>query len=184
MNRDLDYFKEFLDDPSAPSLGEFYRMVREWADYLAEHKEDFNYLEDEEWIEIRERFNVEYLKRQEEKDLIDARWEIITTELDRVEELSDKYVLSLMNMQMTLIRDYPDYFNIPDVLVKDVEESAAKFKDSVEKAKISEENLRISEQKVEDSLNALDDKLMEIEERTGIKPKLFTDKLYIPKKGN
>jgi hypothetical protein len=64
MKRDLEYFREFLERPETFRHGDFYEMLNEWGEYVIAHKEDFDYLHDEEWKEIRERLKADVRKRE------------------------------------------------------------------------------------------------------------------------
>lgn len=180
MSRDLDYFTEFLENPSKPSLGEFYRMAKEWGTYLQEHKGDFNYLEDDDWKEIRERFIAEYLVREEEKQDVEDEWACIGIMVDRIEELSDLNALALLKRQTAFLEKYRDLYNVTDEMLKDSKAAYKKLEKSMKEAKIAEAKLRISEQNLQQSIADLDDHLVEAEEKTGKKQQMF---FYKGKKG-
>ncbi len=176
MDKDLDYFKDFLENPSAPTLAEFYRMLNLWGEYLQAHKDEFNYLEDEEWREIRERLIAEFPLREAEKDEVNAEWEYLGEIEADSDNLTDEEVVNLMTRQIDLLKNYQDYFHISDEEIADGEQALANFKDSIESHKIIEEKLRISEEKVNKAAAAWDDKMMEIEQKTG---KTFQMPLYV-----
>ena len=110
MSRDLEYFTEFLADPSAYSFDEFFRWVREWGRYILDHKDEFNYLEDDEWKEIRERLIAEFEKREDKMDAVDDEWDEIGAMLENAANLSDKEKIELYERQIQFMKDYKSYF--------------------------------------------------------------------------
>ena len=170
MSYELEYFTEFLENPSALPLGEFYRMFNAWAKYIGEHKGDFNYLEDDEWKEIRERLIAEFPTREAMKADVDDEWEYLADLIENMEGLNDDERIGIIKRNLDFIKTHQEYCGISDEDIALGEENLAKFKNSVKKAVISEENLRISEQNLDKSLANLDETLIKIYERTGKTP--------------
>ncbi|CAN5253221.1 hypothetical protein BH10ACI1_BH10ACI1_20810 [soil metagenome] len=184
MDHELEYFTEFLDDPSAPSIAEFYRMARLWCDYLAAHKADFNYLEDDEWKEIRERFIAEMRIREEIKDKIDIEWDEIEEDGENIEELGDDEALALIKRKLNFMKLHQDFYQFKEDEIATFEFHANKFEKSLENSKIAEENLRISKIAYEKSLGDLEETLFKVYERTGKIPFIHTYKGAKRYKGN
>lgn len=99
MSKDLDYFAEFLANPAAYEFNEFYRMAGAWSKYIRDHKEDFNYLEDDQWKEIRERLLTELNKRETHRREVEEDWKDLCSTLEHIEMFNDKDAIRVMTRQ-------------------------------------------------------------------------------------
>jgi hypothetical protein len=82
MAKPLEFFDEFFAAPEKMRAREFYMYVHEWLDYLKEHEGEFNYLEDEEWRERKDRV-LAVLTEQED---IKEEFEELQDKIDEVRE--------------------------------------------------------------------------------------------------
>ncbi len=167
MNRDLDYFTEFLADPSAVSLGEFYRMVKEWANYVMAHKDDFDYLADDEWKEIRERLLAELSIREAKKEAVEAEWAEMCEIFENVENLHDWELVKLLNRQLEFMKAYQGFYNFTDEAIVHLETKIPEFVEKIKIAEKAEAEARKSKMKLDQSIADLDDELVRHYERTG-----------------
>lgn len=178
MSRDLDYFTEFLEDPSAVSFGEFYRMLKEWADYINAHKGEFDYLADDEWKDIRERLLAEFPKREEVKEAVEEEWAELCELGENLENLDDNEMIELLNRELEFMKTYQGFYNFTDEDIAYLEEKIPNYIESVREAEIAEEKARISKQNLDKSIADLDDCLVNQYERTGKIPSItsYSDK--------
>ena len=178
MSKDLNYFTEFLEDPSAFSLGEFYRMVKEWANYVTAHKGEFDYLADDEWKDIRERLLAELPKREKIKEEVEAEWAELCELGENLPNLDDKVKIELLNRQLEFMKTYQGFYNFRDEDIAYFEEKIPKYIESVRKTEIAEDQVRISKQELVKSIADLDEFLVNYYERTGKIPSIpsYADK--------
>lgn len=169
MEYELDYFTEFLEDPSKVGLSEFYRMVKLWGGYLQAHKGEFNYLEDDEWKEIRERLIAEYQEREEFKEELFAEWDDLL-EKSEDDSLSDEEHLKYMYKNLEFMTVNRDSLGCTDEQLADMKERIKAYEKSIEAEKIAKENLRHAEIAVEKSLDKLENSMFEHLEKTGKTP--------------
>lgn len=184
MDKDLDYFKDFLANPSAVSLWVFYEMLSDWGNYLLEHKGEFNYLEDEEWREIRERLKTEYRIREADKADLEYEWEYLNDLSENPEALTDEEIISVLWRKVALIKAYREYFDFDDEELLDMEKKAENLMKAKKEAHIANENLRRSEEIFDKSLADMDDLLLNIEKKTGKIPKIQFYQAKKPHNGN
>jgi len=169
MKKDLEYFKEFLADPASFKVGEFYQMVHEWAVYISAHKDEFNYLEDEEWREIRERLIAAF----EIKEDLRLEFEELEERLDALsEDDSDQERIAVYMDWLAFMKEYQAEYGLTDEQVKGSEAKLNTFIVSVRESEIAEENLKISRIKYRESIENLADSTFEHFERTGKRPVL------------
>jgi chromosome segregation ATPase len=184
MERDLEYFREFLANPGSYIVQEFYEMLGEWGEYIVAHKNEFNYLEDEEWREIRERLAAAF----EVKENLRLEFEELEAKLDALDddddsENEDEHVAVRKEWVEFIKRNQTEY-GFTDEQVAECERRFEKYVQSVRKWEIAEENLRKSEIEYQKSIEELDDSLAEHFERTGKRPILTTFQLSKRFKGN
>lgn len=172
MSRDLEYFTEFLADPSAYSFDEFFRWVREWGRYILDHKDEFNYLEDDEWKEIRERLIAEFEKREDKMDAVDDEWDEIGAMLENAANLSDKEKIELYERQIQFMKDYKSYFNFTEEQITELAVRLARFVESVRKVELLKMQTDLKKIDYEKSIAELDDELVRYYERTGKIPRV------------
>jgi hypothetical protein len=172
MSYDLEYFTEFLEDPSAPDIGEFYEMLTEWAGYVREHRDEFDYLADDEWKEIRERLIAEVGKRDSLRKVIEVEWEESCRILEDTSQASDDEVLEALKTQLRIIRTYRKLHDFADEEISLLENHIADFSEKIRDAQIAEENARMAQIALEKSIINLDESLANYQERTGKTPVL------------
>ncbi len=163
MNDDLKLFENFLANPGGYKTREFYNYIRAWARYINAHKDDFNYLEDEEWQEIRERVNAAYLIKED----IKAEYEELEERSETVCELEFTARAEYFRDWMAFMETYQDEFEFTD---EQIAEGREKLEETVrlhEEWLLAEERAKISKLEYEKSLEDLDDALAEHYERTG-----------------
>lgn len=180
MNKDLAYFKNFLDNPASFKVSEFYVMLRDWAEYIRTHKDEFNYLEDEEWREIRERviaaFNL--------KEKLTQEFDEIGLKFDMVESGSDEDHIAVIKEWLAFMKKNQAEYDFPDENIAVMEAKLNNLVTSVLNSKIANAKLRESEIQVEKSLEKLDDAIFEHYERTGKRPVLTALRVNKNLKGN
>lgn len=184
MAKDLEYFKDFLENPGSYIVREFYEMVREWADYIIAHKNEFNYLEDEQWREIRERLRAAF----EIKEDLRLEFEEIEEKLDALDALDDDVndddAIAVYQEWLEFMKRTQTEYGFTDEQIAESEARLENLIESVRKCEIAEENLRKSESQYRKSLEKLDDSLAEHFERTGKRPILSALQLNKRFKGN
>lgn len=164
MKRDLEYFKEFLADPGSYRVREFYQWIREWIGYVKEHSDEFNYLEDEEWREVRERV----LEALEIKEDMRDEFEELQERLDSVDETwSDNDRLEIYREWLEFMKRNQDEYYFTDDQIEDSENCLNKLVLSVLDCEIAEERLKGSRARHQKSLAEMDDWLAGHYERTG-----------------
>lgn len=181
MSKDLEYFKDFLENPASFKVKEFYETLRDWAEYVATHKDEFNYVEDEDWRETRERLNDAFQK----KEMLKAEFEEVTSKLELMENSSDdsNKITVYTNWVEFMKRNQVEY-NFSDEAIALVELLLNNFIVSAYNFEVAAEAEKESQIKYEKSLENLDDKLFEHYERTGKRPVLNALQLKNKKKGN
>ena len=178
MSRDLEYFTEFLADPSAVSLGEFYRMAKEWGRYIIDHKGEFDYLADDEWKDIRERLLDEFQIREELKETVEAEWEELCEIIENFPNLDNDEKIEFLKRKLEFMKTYQGFYNFRDEDIAYFEEKIPKYIESARKTEIAEEQTRISKQELDKSIADLDEYLVNYYERTGKIPSVpsYSDK--------
>jgi hypothetical protein len=184
MSYDLEYFTEFLNDPSVPDIADFYDMVNKWGTYISEHKGEFDYLADDEWKEIRERLIAEFKKREIIKREIDAEWEKTCAVLDKADELPDKEVLKALEEQLFIIKTYQRLYRFTDEDIRLLEIDIENYSRHIRNTEIAEMNVRLMEVALQKSVADLDETLAKYQERTGKTPVLPVFRQINDKKGN
>ena len=164
MAKELEYFKDFLENPSSYKVKEFYEFIHEWIDYIKAHADEFNYLEDEEWREIKDRV----LEALEEKEDLREEFEELEERLDSVEELEiDADRIAVYKEWQAFMEKYQDEYGFTD---EQIAESEAHLNELILKVldyEVAEERLKGSSMRYRKSLEKLDNTLAEHYERTG-----------------
>jgi len=184
MSYDLDYFKEFLENPSAYSLGGFYRTLKEWALYLSEHRDEINWLKDEKWREKRERLNAEFIERENERIEVEEEWEEIGEIEEDNEHLSEYEFVAFLSHRLKFMITYQDFFGFGDEDIQDSRISLIDYAKSIEEAEIVTKKLEISKKNLEKSLDNLEQHLDAEFARTGKMPKFQLFRGIKSHKGN
>lgn len=167
MKRDFEYFREFLDNPKAYNVRDFHDLLREWAEYIKEHKDEFNYLEDEEWREIRERVMEAIEIHFDLKDKLDEMEE----KLNSIEVLkTDAEKIAVYREWHAFMKKYQWEYQFTDERIAESEGRLNKFILAIQKEEAAEEDLRKSKAEYQKSLDDIDDSLFEHYKRTGKRP--------------
>ncbi len=181
MSKDLEYFKDFLANPGSYKVKEFYETLHEWAEYIKAHKGDFNYIEDEEWREIRERVNDAFQKKEKLK----AEFDELTSKLELMENSGDD------PNKITVYTDWVEFmkrnqveYDFPDETIALMELLLNTFIVSARDCEVAEEQAKESKIRYEKSLEQLDDTLFEHYERTGKRPVISALRHSKKNKGN
>lgn len=172
MADDFEYFAEFLEAPAAPDINEFFRMVRRWAKYIEAHKGEFNYLEDDEWKEIRERLLAVLEIRVDEKDALWEEFEEMTNEELDHDVLSDAEIVEICRQRLEFMKSYQTLFQFPDEDIAELEKKFAEFVRSVEVARIKKIEARFARLELDKSIADLDEEMIKHYEKTGKIPML------------
>ena len=164
MNKDLEYFKLFLDDPGAYKVKEFYEWIREWAEYIEEHKHEFNYLEDEEWSEVKDRV-LEVLTVQEDRR--EEFWEIQEwiEEANETDDYDEK--AASRKAWLEFMKRNKWSFDFTDEQIDEYEKAYGEMVIANLDIQASEERLKRSRGRYERELEKLDEALTEHYLRTG-----------------
>lgn len=164
MAKDLEYFKEFLDNPGAYKVKEFYDYVHEWGDYITAHKDEFNYLEDEEWREIKERVLEALIIHEDLRE----EFEDLNERLKAIDELeTDAEKIEFYKEWLAFVKTHQADYDFAEEDIAEAEELLGKLIIDVLDAEILEERLKRHKTSHQKSLAQLDDSLAEQYERTG-----------------
>ncbi len=167
MTYDLAYFKDFLADPAAPDINEFFRLLHEWIKYIESHKHEFNYLEDDEWKEVRERLLDELEFRLDIKEDLQAEWDELLETVEKFENLTDEEVVEYTQRRLEFMKNYQHVFKIPDEDIAELERLTTDCLESMRASKIAAEQSRLAKLRLDESIANLDDSLSDYYERTG-----------------
>lgn len=179
MSRNLEYFTKFLANPASFRNKAFYKMVHLWADYIRAHQGEFNYLEDDEWKETRERLIADFNRRE----AIRAEFDNLDAEIEAASESDDDArSISAQQRWLEFMKKYRFEYNFTKKQIAEGERLVNKYIESARAADIAAENLRISTIKLNEATANLDDALAEHYERTGKMPVLTA--LHANKKHN
>lgn len=163
MSKDLKYFKEFLENPAAYNNRDFYGRLREWADYIDEHKDEFNYLQDDEWKETRERIIADIDRREDAREEFDE----LNEEFEKVHKLDYQKKIFLYQRWLLFMKTNQFLYDFTDEQISDMTEHLERSIRAEERCLIAGENLRVAEAEAEKSLKELDEALDEHYKNTG-----------------
>ncbi len=122
MSKDLEYFKDFLENPASYKIHQFYSLLNEFGNYVIEHKDDFNYLKDKEWRKIRKRL----VAAVRIKDALKEEFEALEFKLNFVLEKGlDKDKITVYKEWLEFLKRNQTEYDISD---KDIEETEEDFK--------------------------------------------------------
>lgn len=168
MSKDLKYFKKFLENPTSYNNREFNEFVKHWVDYITEHKDEFDYLNDDDWEEVRERLIEEIDCREDAREDLDE----INEQFQVCKNKSYKERIELHQKWIAFMKRNQFNYEFSD---EDIAEEEKNLENSIRadrEVTVAEENLRISKIESRKSLAKLDDKLAEYYESTGKIPVL------------
>lgn len=185
MSKDLDYFAEFLADPSKYPFDEFHGWVKQWGQYISDHKDEFNYLEDDEWKEIRERVLDALYDSEDQMDAVKEEWEEISKIGENIEKMGDRESIKYLRRRLKFMKDYKNYCGFKDEDIAELEKHTAELIIHVRAAEAARLNLQMSRVNVSRSVAELDEQLVRYYERTGKIPSIPNFEVKIKKhKGN
>ena len=181
MSKNLDYFKDFLENPSSFKVKEFYSMLHEFVDFLKAHKDDFNYLKDEEWREVRERL----IAAAKIKEEIHDEFEALNIRIEALSETeNDEIHLAVDKDWLKFIKKYQFEYDFSDKVIEESEERLNIYINSITNSELAFKKLKEAEINCQKSLEDLDDSIFEHYERTGKRPVLTSLPSKKSKKGN
>jgi prefoldin subunit 5 len=164
MAKELEYFNDFFEKPESMKAREFYSYVHEWLAYLKEHEGEFNYLEDEEWRERKDRV-LAVLTEQED---LREEFEDIEERLDAIEELeTGAEKIALYEEWMAFMRKNQENYDIAEEDLAEMEVKMKKAILAILDLDAAEERLKRSKAKYHKSVANLDETLSEHYVRTG-----------------
>lgn len=164
MAKDLEFFNDFFAKPEAMKAREFYMYVHEWLEYLKEHKGEFNYLEDEEWRERKDRV-LAVLTEQED---LREEFEDIEERLDSIEEFeTGAEKIAVYEEWMAFMRRNQENYDISEEDLADMEVRMKEAILAILDCEAAEERLKRSKTKYQKSIANLDETLSEYYVRTG-----------------
>lgn len=184
MSRDFDYFAEFLADPAKYEFDEFHRLTKEWGRYIQEHADEFNYLEDDEWKEIRERLLDVFYEREHEMDEVEDEWDDLCEMLENVDKLSFREKVKLYERQIQFMKDYRYYFNFKEEDIVGLTKHLANYVQSSRKLELIKLRMALKKADYNKSIAKLDDELFNYLERTGKTPRITTHQPIKKHRGN
>ena len=181
MSKDLEYFKDFLANPESYNIRDFYSIICEWAEYTIAHKDEFNYLEDEEWREIRERV----LHALEIKEDVKEEFEDIKFKLDLLEKLTtDADKITVYKEWLEFMKKYQFEYDFPDEAIASSEANLNKFIISVLDCEVADERLKGGKMRLEQAIKDLENSIFEHYQRTGKRPVLSALQFKNRNRGN
>ena len=135
--------------------------------YIEDHKDEFNYLADDEWKEVRERLIADFENREDEMDAADEEWAEICEICDDVEKLRRWKLIEFLNRKLEFMKKYQHYFKFQDEDIAYLETNIPNFVESVKTAERADLQARLSKIKLDESIAELDEYLAKCYERTG-----------------
>ena len=181
MSKDLEYFKDFLENPSSFNYQNFHKFLNEFSDYLTEHEGEFNYFEDKEWHEIRVRISdAVYLK-----DEINAQFEAINLKVEEASvNGSDVEQIIAYKAWLEFMKRHQFEYSVSDEAMKGVQKKMDKFINSVIASEVADRKVVEVEKKYQKAVENFDNLVFEHYERTGKRPILNVLPSKKSKKGN
>ena len=181
MSKDLEYFKDFLENPSSFKVKEFYLMLHEFVDYLKAHKDDFNYLKDEEWREVRERLIVAVKAKN-----------VINDEFERLESKLNSFMkIGLTRETVAVYKEWLEFlkrnqveYAVTDTDIKESEEDLKKLTQELLNYEITGRMPNVNDINTQKAVEKLDNSIFESYQRTGKRPILNVLQTKQGKKGN
>jgi hypothetical protein len=160
----LDYFDDFFADPASLKVREFYEYVHEWLAYLKEHEGEFNYLEDEEWRERKDRV-LAVLTEQED---LREEFEDLQDWLESAHESKNDQSLIAANKEwLAFMKRNQTNYGFTDEDIAEGERRLQELIISVFECEAAHERLKRSEKNLRKSIEKLDEGLSEHYRRTG-----------------
>lgn len=184
MSRDLEYFAEFLADPAKYEFDEFHRLAKEWARYIKDHENEFNYLEDDDWKEIRERLLDVFYAREHEMDEVEDEWDEIGEMIENSHQLSDQEKIKLYERQIQFMKNYRSYFNFTEDSIKELSRRLGNFVRSSRQVELLKLRTALKQADYDKLIAELDDGLFDYLEGTGKTPRITAHQPIKKHRGN
>ena len=180
MSKDYEYFADFFKNPASFNNFEFHEKLGEWIEYMKEHAGEFNYLEDEEWRERRERV-IEDIGRRE---VIREEFEDLTATLEAHQKYGDDEKIINLELWLAFMKNYRFEYGFTNEQIAETEAQLDKFICSVEAVRVTQEKARIAEIEEREAVAELDEALAVHYEKTGKIPVITTLKSRKKPTGN
>ena len=163
MDKDYEYFAKFLENPKSYPNREFYEKVTDRAKYVVAHAEDFNYLEDDAWKEIRERL----LAEPEIRGEIHEEFKELKSQINMPADIHEAERVKIRSRWLSFIEKHRENFEFSEEQIADYKMHFEKFADAVRNAQIREDNLKLLKAESRKEIEKLDDALAEHYRHTG-----------------
>lgn len=163
MAKELEFFNEFFEKPETMKAREFYMYVHEWLEYLKEHAGEFNYLEDEEWRERKDRVLAVLTEQEDLKD----EFEYIQENLDAIDDFETSEKIEIYEEWLAFMTKNQANYDISD---EDLAKAETDVKDAILRTldlEVIEERLKRHKAKYQKSIANLDETLSDFYVRTG-----------------
>jgi len=153
MAKELEYFREFWERPESFRHGDFYEMLNEWGEYVIAHKNDFDYLHDEEWQEIRLRINADVRKREAIPPELLEQYQRMCEEIHSITfGVWDERTIEIIRWTTEFTKKYRAEFRFSDEDIADSEEDLRLSLIEYEEQKAAREIQKRAEQQLIRSL--------------------------------
>ena len=177
MDKELEYFKDFLENPASYKFPEFAMIFMEFTAVLSTHRNEINFAKGEEWRETRERLEAAIQIKEnmtiELKELTDQAE--VFGELDNDEA---KFVL-YKKWRLFFKKHSADY-DVPDHILTIVENRL----ETLGRSLLENDVDKKSTTRKQKSLKEVEDAIFEHYERTGKRPVMTALKVKKNNKGN
>lgn len=167
-DKEFNIYHEFFEKPESFNNREFYDWVKKWGTYLSEYKDEFKYLEDDDWAEIRDRLLNELYRREDLNDEFDALREELEAGMD---DYSDERI-DFYRRWVEFMKRNRFEFDFSDELVNEAELKLDKLNRKLDEQIFARAKLERLKIELDEDIASLDDKMAEYYERTGIRPVL------------
>lgn len=158
-------YKDFFQKPASFNNRDFYKWVKKWGTYLLKYKDEFKYLEDDNWKEIRERVLDELYRREDLNDEFDELME----EFEAVKNSTSQCRIDFQIKLVSFMKRNQFEFDFTGELILEMESDLASLIEKVNEYKTSEAKLKRLKREHKQQIAKLDDDLAAYYERTGIR---------------
>lgn len=177
----FEQFREYFEKPESFPNREFFKWSKKWGTYIIEHQEDFTYLEDDEWAEIRERLIADF----ERRDDLRLEFEELEIELDEARDSDDEdKKVETQKKWLSFMKCNQFVYGFTDEQIEEMELGIDSYIESVEERKRLQEKLDASKRDYQKHIANVDDYMADYYERTGRRVVLSSLQLKKRIKGN
>jgi hypothetical protein len=156
--KDVEYFREFWEHPETFRHGDFYEMLNKWGRYIIAHKGDFDYINDEEWQEIRLRINDDLRKREAIAPELRKQHRQMCRDIASIKlGVWDERSIEILRRTAEFIKKYRAEFRYSDEDIFDAEEDLRLSLIEYEEQKAAREIQKRAEQRVIQALKNPDE---------------------------